>query len=335
MKIPCQASDCIGAIAVFAILAGAPLFSVSSSSDYDDQLNSFSRIAQIEVGSRFGAPQEAPDATHAEDVRTIYVSVADQSGTPIDNLGLNDFTITAGGEPQQILNVSSAKAVPLTLGILVDWSGSVRNEPALRDELELLWQFLKAALTTSDRAVVVAFNDDIVCVNEITGDLPKLHAQLSQIAEAGPRGSTALFDSLDQVSSKIAADSNPHKVVLVLSDFEDTASRGSLDKMLQRVVGTGVTVFAAFEGNEYSKKIGWKNARQIAKKSGGFAYSAKASANLAAALNQLVVALRSGYQIEYRATGRGDKHHAVSVKVGVRRAGAVVFAPEYGAAVRP
>ncbi len=209
----------------------------------------------------------------------------------------------------------------------------------VRDELELLWQFLKSTVTKSDKAVVVAFDDVPRRVSGITNDLPKLHAGPAEISKASPRGSTALYDSLDEVSTDIAKDSNPHKIVVVLSDFEDNTSRSSLEKTLTRLVETGVTVFTLFESNELgSRKAetnGWRTAQLITKRSGGFAYSVKASTNLAAALNQLLVALSSSYRIQYRAAGKADKHNVVPLKVEVRRPGASVFAPEYRALTLP
>lgn len=247
--------------------------------------------------------------------------------------------MTENGEPQQILGVSSAAATPLVLGILVDWSGSARNSPLVRDELELLWQFLKAATTNSDKALVMAFDDVPRRVSGITNDLQELRAGLAEISNASPRGSTALYDSLEEVSSDIAKDRNARKIVVVLSDFEDNTSRSSLEKTLSRVVDTGVTVFTLFESNELgsgkAETKGWRTARLIAKESGGFAYSVKASANLAAALNQLLVALRSFYLVEYRAAGKANKHNVVPLKVEVRRAGASVFAPEYRGPAAP
>jgi Ca-activated chloride channel family protein len=285
------------------------------------------------------ALQQPSDATPSGDVRKVYVAVAEKDGTPIENLRLEDFSVAENGEPQQILGVSSASAAPLALGVLVDWSLSARNRPLAHDELELLWQFLKTAVTKSDKALVVAFDDVPRRVSGMTNDLPKLHAGLAEISNASPRGSTALYDSLDEVSSDIAKDANPRKIVVVLSDFEDNTSRSSLAKMLPRVVETGVTVFALFESNELgSRKAetkGWRTAQLIAKESGGFAYSVKASANLAAALNQLLVALRSSYLVEYRAAGKANKHNVVPLKVEVRRTGASVFAPEYRAPALP
>jgi VWFA-related protein len=339
MKISRSATDRMGFVAMCLTLSATQLFPVGSSSDLPASSIRTPGLPQTPPNSSPAIPQQSSDATPSGDVRKVYVAVADRDGTPTENLRLEDFLVTENGEPQQILGVSSAAATPLVLGILVDWSLSARSKPLVRDELELLWQFLKAAITKSDKALVVAFDDLPRRVSGITNDLPKLHAGLAEISNASPRGSTALYDSLEEVSSDIAKDSNARKIVVVLSDFEDNTSRSSLAKTLPRVIETGVTVFALFESHEpgsgKAQINGWRTARLIAKESGGFAYSVKASANLAAALNQLLVALRSSYLVEYRATGRANKHKVVPLKVEVRRPGTSVFAPEYRGPAAP
>jgi VWFA-related protein len=339
MKISHHAADRIGFVAMCLILSVTQLFPVGSSSDLPASSIRTPGTTQTPPKPGPAIPQQPSDATQSGEVRRVYVAVAGRDGTPTENLRLEDFLITENGEPQQILGVTSATATPLVLGILVDWSLSARNTPLVRDELELLWQFLKTAITKSDQALVVAFDDVPRRVSGITNDLPKLQAGLAEISNASPRGSTALYDSLVEVSSNIAKAGNARKIVVVLSDFEDNASRSSLEKTLPRVVDTGVAVFTLFESNELgsgkAETKGWRTARLIAKETGGFAYSVKASANLAAALNQLLVALRSSYLVEYRAAGRPNRHNVVPLKVEVRGAGATVFAPEYRGSAAP
>jgi Ca-activated chloride channel family protein len=339
MKISRSATDRMGFVALCLTLSATQLFPVGSSSDSPASSIRTPGLPQTPPNSSPAIPQQPSDATQSGDVRKVYVAVAGRDGTPTENLRLEDFLVTENGEPQQILGVSSAAATPLVLGILVDWSLSARNKPLVRDELELLWQFLKAAITKSDKALVVAFDDVPRRVCGITNDLSKLHAGMAEISNASPRGSTALYDSLAEVSSDIAKDSNARKIVVVLSDFEDNTSRSSLADTLPRVIETRVTVFTLFEshepGSRKAETNGWRTARLIAKESGGFAYSVKASANLAAALNQLLVALRSSYLVEYRAAGRANKHKVVPLKVEVRRAGTSVFAPEYRGPAAP
>src|ERR1700722_2072263 len=335
MKTTHYATDYIGFVAVCLILIATQLFPVGSSSDLPASSIRTPGLPQTPPHPSPAIPQQPSEATPSGDVRKVYVAVADRDGTPTENLRPEDFLVTENGQPQRILGVSSAAETPLVLCILVDWSLSARNRPLVRDELELLWRFLKTAITKSDKALIVAFDDVPRRVSEITNDLPKLHAGLAEISNASPRGSTALYDSLEEVSSDIAKDSNARKIVVVLSDFEDNTSRSSLEKTLPRVVEAGVTVFTLFESNELrsgkAETKGWRAARLIAKESGGFAYSVKASANLAAALNQLLVALRSSYLVEYRAAGRANRHNVVPLKVEVRQPGASVFAPEYRA----
>jgi VWFA-related protein len=250
MKIFLDATDRIGFVAMCLILSATQLFPVGSSSDLPASLIRTPGSPQTPPKPSPATPQQPSDAMQAGEVRKVYVAVAGRDGTPRENLQLEDFLVTENGEPQRILGVTSAAATPLVLGILVDWSLSARNRPLVRDELELLWRFLKAAITKSDKALAVAFDDVPRRVSGITNNLPKLHAGLAEISNASPRGSTALYDSLMEVSSDIAKDSNARKIVVVLSDFEDNTSRSSLEKTLPRVVETGVTVFTLFESNE-------------------------------------------------------------------------------------
>lgn len=291
------------------------------------------KLAQAPLGSSPSAPPQQSASAQTGDVRTVYIAVAEKDGTPIPNLRLEDFSVLENGEPQRIIEVTSAASTPLVVCLLVDSSGSERTNPARRDDLELLSRFLASAITESDKAVIVEFNEDLYRVTKVTNDLAELRAGLRQIAKTPPRGATALYDALLECAKGVPIEPNKRQIVLVLSDFEDNASRNSVERTVPSLQATGTAVFGLVEFDPSvhgykDRKRGPSAAQRIAKDSGGSAYEVKSPTDVETALNQLQLLLRTSYVVKYHATGKSKKNKLVTLRIEVQRKEAFVFAPQ-------
>ncbi|MGB6803609.1 MAG: VWA domain-containing protein, partial [Candidatus Sulfotelmatobacter sp.] len=142
-------------------------------------------VAQSPASSTAGAQapaQNPPDSQTPEDdqgpagtvkvnvnVVGLFFNVKDKHGALIPNLTKNDFDVLEDGKPQTIKYFAAESNLPLTLGILIDSSGSQLR--VLDMEKEVGGAFLRQILTDKDEAYVIDFNVDASLVQDYTRDV--------------------------------------------------------------------------------------------------------------------------------------------------------------------
>src|SRR5215469_9833367 len=109
----------------------------------------------------------------------LFFNVKDKHGALIPSLTKDDFDIKEDGQPQTIKYFNAESNLPLTLGILIDSSGSQRN--VLEMEKEVGGAFLKQILTDKDLAFVIDFNVDATLAQDFTRDVHRLQAALNSV----------------------------------------------------------------------------------------------------------------------------------------------------------
>ena len=109
----------------------------------------------------------------------LFFNVKDKHGALIPNLTKDDFDIAEDGKPQTIKYFTAETNLPLTLGILIDSSGSQRN--VLDMEKEVGGAFLKQILTDKDEAFVISFNIDVELLQDFTRDVHRLQSALNKV----------------------------------------------------------------------------------------------------------------------------------------------------------
>ena len=109
----------------------------------------------------------------------LFFNVKDKHGALIPNLTKNDFEVLEDGKPQTIKYFAAESNLPLTLGMLIDSSGSQRA--VLDMEKEVGGAFLKQILTDKDEAYVMDFNIDAELIQDYTRDVHRLQAALNKV----------------------------------------------------------------------------------------------------------------------------------------------------------
>src|SRR5579864_8443791 len=113
------------------------------------------------------------------DVVQLFFNVKDKKGALIPDLKKDNFQIFEDGKPQTIKYFNADSNLPLTLGILIDSSGS--QQRVLDMEKEVGGAFLKQILTSKDEAYVLDFNIDAELVQDLTNDVHRLAAALNKV----------------------------------------------------------------------------------------------------------------------------------------------------------
>src|ERR1700752_4775454 len=140
--------------------------------------------ASIAIGQQAPA-QKADDQQPAETLKLnvnvvqLFFNVKDKHGALIPNLGKDDFEIHEDGKPQTIKYFTAETNLPLTIGMMIDSSGSQRN--VLDMEKEVGGAFLRQILTDKDEAFVIDFNVDAELAQDFTRDVHRLQKALNSV----------------------------------------------------------------------------------------------------------------------------------------------------------
>ena len=169
------------------------------------------------------------------DVNLVNVafSVRDASGALVDGLTQDDFEVLEDSAPQKIAYFAKSTDVPLTLGLVVDASGSQDHfEKQHEHDLDT---FLKAVLGPKDRAFLVGFGNYVRIVTDFSRSGDEMMQQWKAYAkkpqnfpELGPHESrdlgTAFYDSIFYSIEEKLAKENGRRALLIFSDGEDNSS---------------------------------------------------------------------------------------------------------------
>jgi len=160
-------------------------------------------------------------------------TVVDQDGHLVQDLTQADFHVFEDNTLQNIVAFSHSD-VPVSLGILVDNSGSMRDKRAAVNTAAL---DLVRASNPEDEAFIVNFSDEAFLDQDFTSDINKLREGLSHIES---RGGTALYDAVVASADQLSHGAQRSKqVLLIITDGEDNASTLNLEQTIRRIQDLG------------------------------------------------------------------------------------------------
>jgi VWFA-related protein len=251
------------------------------------------------------ASKALEDQTISVEVNLVNIlfTVADRRGKFVTNLKKEDFRVFEDDRLQGITNFSSESNLPLTIALLVDTSGSIRDK--LRFEVEAAIEFFYSTLQRGkDKALVIAFDSGVGLLQDFTDDPEKLANEIRQI-RAG--GGTALYDAVYLAVNQKLSGQDGRRVVILISDGDDNSSRVSLTETLEAAQRNDVTAYAistnsaAFFGSREQER-GDKTLKKLAEETGGKAFFPLKIQDLSSSFLDIHDELRSQYQIGYRPT---------------------------------
>jgi Ca-activated chloride channel family protein len=169
----------------------------------------------------------------------VTATVTDASGRFASGLRREDFVVREDGVRQQITHFSSER-VPVSLGIVLDVSGSMSGEKYRAAE-RALNRFLYDLLAPEDEVFIISFSDQADLVSDWTTDRRQLAGALARIR---PRGGTALYDAVVEAVPMAQTGRHKKKAVVVISDGNDTDSRTDPSALQSLIRETEVLVYA-------------------------------------------------------------------------------------------
>jgi Ca-activated chloride channel family protein len=249
----------------------------------------------------------------------LPVSVTDEAGAPVTDLAEGDFTVLENGAPQKISSFNFASNLPISVGVLLDHSGSMQKRMA--EAKSAAGDFFRSIVGRNDRAFIAAFASDPAKFAPFVSDVPTLEAQVDAIPEAG--GGTALYDAIVTGLYRFR-NVQGRKALIVITDGEDTTSRLAYDDMLTYARASRVPLYFIGIGMRSISLGGSGTMKSLASESGGVAYFIRDAKQLGETYKQLEKELRSQYLLSYHAQASTKDQAYRTVEVKANRPGARV-----------
>ena len=238
----------------------------------------------------------------------LPVSVSDRSGAPIANLEAKNFTVLENAKPVKISNFNFAADLPISVGVLIDHSGSM--EKRIDDAKAAAIGFFRRTMRKSDRAFIAAFASDPARNAPFVSQVATLEAQVNAIPKPG--GNTALYDAIVTGLYRFR-NVQGRKALIVLTDGEDTSSRLTWNDMLAYARASRVPLYFIAVG----QLLGTGPMKTLAAETGGVVYFVRSSKELDATYAELEKDLRSQYLLSYytQSSKNDQAYRSVEVKV--------------------
>jgi len=245
------------------------------------------------------ASSEEPTFSIGTRLVVLPVSVLDKSGKLVTDLDQKAFKVFENGVEQPI-KIFRREDVPISLGIIVDNSGSMREK---RQRVEAASLDLVKASNPQDEVFIVNFNDDAFLDVPFTNDIKKLEEGIARIDS---RGGTAMRDAISMSMDYLRKEGKRQKkVLLVITDGNDNASNISLEKLVNRAQQNEVLMYAIGLLNEEERRearLAKRALDTISHDSGGLAFYPKGASDVDAIALQVAHEIRNQYTIAYSPT---------------------------------
>jgi Ca-activated chloride channel family protein len=268
------------------------------------------------------AQQPSPPQRRPGDDFTISVNVnmvvlrataQDHKNIPVSGLGKDDFQVYEDGALQQI-KYFSHEDIPVTVGLVVDNSGSMR--PKRPNVIAAALAFARSS-NPQDQMFVVNFNEKVSFGlpdnAPFTDQVAQLEVALSRIAA---NGETALYDAIAAALEHLKKGTRDRKVLIVISDGGDNASKRKLTEIMAMAGQPDATIYTIgiFDEQDGDRNPGVL--KRLAKDTGGEAFLPESLRDVAPICERIAHDIRNQYTIAYVPTNRNrdGSYRVIKVK---------------------
>ncbi|MGA2415762.1 MAG: VWA domain-containing protein [Candidatus Sulfotelmatobacter sp.] len=305
----------------------------NSSQPADAAKSQGGKAADSQKEAQKSGAQNPDDQNPAETLKVnvnvvgLFFNVKDKHGALIPNQTKDDFEVFEDGKPQTIKYFAAESNLPLTLGILIDSSGSQMR--VLDMEKEVGGAFLRQILTDKDEAYVMDFNIDAELIQDYTRDVRRLQAALNKVkinsgvtmptlpgAGGGPvptapgsQKGTVLYDAVYLSAHDMLAKEVGRKAMVLLTDGQDEGSQLKIKDAMEAAQKADSIVYVllcADRGGYFSAGMGYSgesDMRKLTEATGGRVINVGNKFDkLKEAFDQIAAELRSQYNIGYTPT---------------------------------
>src|SRR5689334_13556495 len=261
-------------------------------------------------------PPETPQGTERILIRRVRlpITVTDKKGNFIPGLTKNDFQIFEDKVPQQIETFSDdlSLTTPLYIAVLMDTSPSTAGK--LKFQQESAMNFIQTVVKPrKDRVLFGTFDDQITLLQDFTDRLDLLDKAVYGVKKMGKQ--TALYDAVWQFCDEKMRSVPGRRVLLLVTDGEDTYSRANIRDAIDIAQRTETTIFAIstkagflstvpdVEAGQVADKKD-KDLQTLAEETGGVAFFTGDMLSLERSFTKISKELRAQYLVTYNPTNK-------------------------------
>jgi Ca-activated chloride channel family protein len=259
----------------------------------------------------------------------VVATVLDEQGKYMDGLKLDDFQVFEDGQEQKISFFSHDLRVPISVGVLIDNSGSMRHK--LQQALQTVRE-IALALGPQDEMFVMSFNSDVEVRHHFTPNMQEIQRSMRDI-KAG--GETAAYDAIQMGIDEMKMAKHNKKILLLVTDGFDTKSHINSTQVEDILKRAEVLVYAIGIDDDDDDPLVLRRTRyhiyhymlgRLTSISGGRAFRLFTGRNYA--LNSLAQVLleelHQQYTLSYYPTSERDKNAWRQIDVKVKKSGSQI-----------
>jgi len=273
-------------------------------------------------------PYEAPSAQLRDhptsiirvnvDVVVLHASARNHKGVLVSGLGKEAFRVYENGVLQQIKSFSHDD-IPVTVGLVVDNSGSMRLKQA--EVITATLAFVRSS-HPADQMFIVSFNENVSFAlppdAPFTDQPERLQAALSKMR---PNGKTALYDAVGAALQLLKRGNRDKRVLIVVSDGADNASQLQLEQALTLASRSDAIIYTIgiFEEDDPDRNPGVL--KRFAEATGGEAFLPQSVKQVVPAFERIAQDIRNQYTLTYSPANRSQDGTYRAIEVNAWAAG--------------
>ena len=280
----------------------------------------------------------------------VPVTVTDGSGRFVSGLTADQFELSDEGSRRPLTQFSTERAA-VSLGILLDISGSMSSDPKAPATDDARWadtrralELLVTRLDPRDEVLFAVFNEKVALAAPWTQDHGRI---LQAFSNVRPAGTTALFSAVSSIVPAFQVAQHERKAMLIISDGQDTtiskvrgfrpipnkpltpqqrleteiydgniAARGAIVSATKQVVSkSGAMLYAIGVGTRKGADVNLVNLESLTKDSGGYVEELREPSQIAAAIARVCDDLQAQYLLAFEPTRADGKFHTITVRI--------------------
>lgn len=258
--------------------------------------------------------QEEPVFSAQSEIVVLQVMVEDRHGRYATDLNAEAFSVIEDGTPQTIAFFNKQDA-PVTVGLLVDSSGSMRG---VRDLVAVAAGTFVTSSNPEDEIFALTFGDDVrpalPAEEPFTSDAAVLRRALFDAIAA--RGRTALYDAVAEGLRYAALGMHERKVLITVSDGGDNASRTTFDDVIRQAQRSNALIYSVVVRDPLETEANPKRLKRLAEQSGGEAFEPHDIGDVPFVLQHIARDIRNMYTLGYSpAANKGPGLRKVQIRI--------------------
>jgi len=260
----------------------------------------------------------------------LFATVRDKNHRVVTDLKQEDFKVSEDGKDEKIAFFSKEMALPITLGLLLDTSGS--EQFMLSGIQDAGGRFIRRVLRKGDEAMVISFDSDVDLLSDFTDDKNILDRAINKARinipgggslagnpgpVAGNQTGTALYDAIYLACGDKLNGEAGRKAIIIVTDAQDEGSKVKLEEAVETAQRTDTVIHILLVADpRFGGNMGV--AHRLTEDTGGRLIVIRSEKNLEEAFDQISEELRSQYTLGYYPTNtaRDGKFRKIKVEMG-------------------